>query len=595
MKKIRFEFILIAVIMITVVFLLRPKQHFTQNDISSILGKDTLLTLKDWYLVYPNTINDESENKFFQIEQSESLENLYNLCTNDTTFRIGAIQMPNHMIDIGELFKGLGKEIVSGSHIYMACNIKSPENMQAVLSATIFQSSTVYLNGERVYTLDFRREPSKFREEFIPVQLRKGENYLLMKINIIYSSGIAWRWKVLVDCINPEYANELYETAYYRHFLKRSILPKETDTLKIYTGPHCNKPFDITVKEYHSDSILLQRHEYPDKTTGTVKVNLENKLSSGLYTCCIKASGVDFRQTFFVGHAKAYFDSTKQQIYSIPGLPEYTKLDLEALARRISFIDESPDGFDDIFEPRNRIIIPCLEIIHNLPSCIDENKLPDSLFFIKSYHSDTMNKTFHYSAHIPKGVNYGDSVSIFVMLYHNDKPTEWVSHWRNYTNNGLSNVNDIADRNNFIMVWTNCGGLEPTEGSRICEEILSDLQNKYQLTKDRTFLLGNCASTKLAHDLLIKLKHKIGGIGFINPYPISVSSEFLEAVRDKKAGILCAYHDEEIPFETNQELLEAIQSSTPVTKMIVSKEATHHINPENYIEPLLQWLDIIQY
>lgn len=213
----------------------------------------------------------------------------------------------------------------------------------------------------------------------------------------------------------------------------------------------------------------------------------------------------------------------------------------------------------------------------------------NSNFFIRSYQSSVYAGEHTYSAHVSINLKQ-EKVPLFILLYYDKEPSsKWYSHWVNQFPQFLDEIRKLADQLSFITVWTNCGGGDDSASlTTVFKEIVRDATGKLPVDTNRVFIVGNCASTNMALDLLKNSGNILAGAGFINPLP--TSSEYFNSQSAHHLCMVYAHDDEKNPSDQSLSFYKQLQGANPDAELFVSYKATHYTAPPDFTLPIFDYL-----
>lgn len=298
--------------------------HITTFVDIEALESDTLIRLHNWAILAPllpdtNIAPLQRINQDLLTEYGESENNIASMNhfisigksvqQRDSSTTISQIEMPLHILDLKNFFA-----IDPPMTAYLATQIESSENSEVALNMSAYQSARFWLNGEEIYNIDWKRGRNFYREEFVPVTLKKGHNFLLVKLSVsdkIYRSP---QWKLEVDISNIKTAKKLFYSAYSHHFLRNSLMNTK-DSLRLYTGAFSKDTGKYQIFHKSSDKLISEGNIRAERKTGEMNILLsKQELEDGLYTCKLAFEDRLFSQVFFVGDIDLYIDSLKKNL-----------------------------------------------------------------------------------------------------------------------------------------------------------------------------------------------------------------------------------------------------------------------------------------
>lgn len=473
---------------------------------------------------------------------------------------------------------------------YLATTINSISDCQVALNISAYQSAKFWLNGVEIYNIEWKRGRNFYREDFLPVTLKKGENFLLVKLSVSDKKYIPPQWKFEVDISNLETSKKIFADSYVKYFLRRSLVDKG-HTLKLYTGPFSNDKTKFKILSSKDDSLKITGESSVDRKNGNMTIDLSKyRLPSGLYTCEMLVDKRKFSQDFFIGNIDHYLDSLKQMYAGIENCSVEQRLNIDGIIRRL-YMDVRRDSndFDDQVEYWNRLRVPGLIQLEKAIANAKSGNSSFSPFFLKSYYSNFWQGYNYYSVHVPKEVSNTKKSPVFILLIDSETETRnWEAHYRNTLSRWLLDTESIADELGFIAVWTDCGGrIDLKHKLELFKEILANVEKDYPTDPEKIFIIGNCASTNFSLQTLQKFPGIIAGGGLINPN--NVNSTYFDLHPNKvnhKLTMVYATNDEEINREVSFEVYNKLKNIDPFATIYTDRFSSHGNAPSDYTKPL---------
>ncbi len=573
-------------------------------DVNSLnvddLDQDTLIRLHDWYVLaplYPDTsyaiLDRINQDLLLQYGSKESaIANMNDfisvgreIADDHPAFKFSKVSMPHHLLDLGNYF-----EIKPPVGAYLGCCVKSDENVDVVLNMSAYQSAKFWVNGKEVHRVEWKRGRSKFREEYVPVTLKKGLNFLLVKLLVSDVKYNPKQWQLEVDVSGMATAKRLFSSCYGKHFIRNSLV-KRNGVLKLYLGPWCSQNIGVKIFEKGSGEIVYCKKMQGDGITGNVVVPFSDGImEEGFYVCEMFASSHHYRQDFFYGDIGHYYDSLKQKYFSLKGLSAKQKLNMAGLMKRVYIkARRNSSDFDDQVEFWNRIRIPCLwQFKYAIEQFINGND-PKDAFFLRGYYSEYYHGDNYYSAYLPPNFRELGEMPVFICLMETEKAVrDWTNHWRNNVANGLTEMMDLADELGCIVAWTDCGGhIGFGNQSILFNEIIAEMCKEMPVDTNKIYVVGNCASTDLAVNMAGAFPGLVSGCGLVNPLLKS------KPLRNKHCRFTMIYagYDELIDRSSSRSCYDRLVGMDSAATIHRCDYSSHYNNPPDYMKPIL--LDLL--
>lgn len=522
------------------------------------------------------------ENKILNIDDFISLGR--KVSGTDTSKFFKPISISSHILDLGGTL-----DIVPPMTAYMATTLNSTSDYQAALNISAYQSAKFWLNGKEIYNIEWKRGRNFYREDFIPITLKKGENFLFVKLSVSDKKYIPAQWKFEADISNLETSKKIFTDSYVKHFLRRSLIDKG-HTLKFYTGPFSNDKTKFKILSSKDDSLKITGESSVDRKNGNMMIDLSKyRLRSGIYTCEMFVDKRKFSQDFFIGNIDHYLDSLKQIYAGIKNCSVEQRLNIDGIIRRLYMdVRRDTNDFDDQVEYWNRLRVPGLV---QLEKAIANAKLGNrsfSPFFLKSYYSNFWQGYNYYSVHVPKEVSNKEKLPVFILLIDSETKTRnWEAHYRNTLSRWLLDTETIADELGFITVWTDCGGrIDVNNKLELFKEILANVEKDYPTDPEKIFIIGNCESTRFSLQTLQRFSTVIAGCGLINPNNVNSTYFDIHPNKDHKLTMVYAKNDEKIDREVSFEVYNKLKSIDPFATIYTDRFSSHGNAPSEYTKSL---------
>lgn len=586
-----------------VIFLLGSfccSKHPNSNEIDiSLLQADSLIRLHQWSLLGPfypdsNIAVLDRINQDLLLPYGKTEKDLTNInkfvffgkeLSKDKSFQLSDVYIPHYILDLEKYFK-----IEPPISAYLGCHIESSATNQVALNISAYQSAKFWLNGEEIYNIEWKRGRSKFREDYVPITLKKGSNFLLIKLSVSDIKYTPAQWRIEVDISSLETAKKNFSSCYAKHFIRNSLVEGD-NLLKIYTGPFSITDVCINLYKKGSSEIIFNDRLSPNRKTGDINIPLsEQHLKDGIYTCELITDDNRFQQDFFFGDIDLYFDSLQQEYRNLKGLTNKQKLNMEGLVKRV-YIKGRRDklDFDDQVEYWNRIRIPSLVQLVYAIEQLKNNRNPADAFFLRGYFSPFWEGENYYSAHLPSNYRNFSSLPVFIILIDTEiKVRNWTDHWRNSVANGLTEIINIANELGFIVAWTDCGGkIDSNKREILFDEIINDIYEEFSVNSKEMYVLGYCASTDLALNMLNRFPETMSGCGLINPKEIG--SEYINNKNNHnkhKLTMIYAKYDEVIDELVSLSTYNNLKSMDSTATIYRCNYSSHYNNPSDYMKPI---------
>jgi hypothetical protein len=548
--------------------------------------RDSLIRITNWYALLPfrpDTLLPvlERENQDFLIQFGKSENQIKNIqdfisIQPVDSLKFGSIEVLKHIFDLA-----LIEKLTPPMSCYLATTIQCNKQLSAVIAMSAYQSCKIWVNGDLIGTTDWKRGRSEYREDFIPVRLKRGNNFVMLKVTVSDTDYQPAQWKFEVDIANLLYAKKLYNSEFRRYFIKKSLL-SSGDSLKLYAGPY--EKLHVIISNTHQE--FINKEFNINSFNRSLSIDVTN-LSEGLYQCKITVDSILLAQDFYYGDFDKYYREKYTQYRKMGTyLNEVEQSNFEGLFKRLYILGRrKKDDFDHLCEYWNRLRIPTMKMLnHALMHPEDVHS-----YFIHTYKSEYLKKLHHYSAYVP--VTNLKSLPVFIILYSQEmEVNDWTDHWRNFVADGLDQIMDLANDIGFIPVWTDCGGgKNPDRQLTVFNEIYENVVSSLPADMNRVFVIGICESTSISLLLLQHYPTKIKGCGFVDPINFE-SPYFAQTNNNHKLCMLYSFHDEVIPNESSLAFYRKLISKNNKTILFTDYHSTHYNCMKNYFKPVFTYM-----
>lgn len=500
---------------------------FVECKKSAIVNIDRLpkdgLVLTSWQVLGPfqSTAKDSSLN-FDNLNQFGFNENSINYnefkkIVPKVSQQISKNQylvLNSYKIDFNKLFN-YTNEITINGNVYCACNIRSIKETRMKLNYSADDGSKIWLNNKLIF--DYNRVCGlRYYENYIDLDLKTGDNFLLIKVN-----NIAYNWEMFAS-IEKESVYGLYKyknafsLEYGKYFLKRSIikdsiflnnnLPNELYTFIL---SHNNR---VIVNEYIND---------PSKVLCNIA-----KLEDGLYSASLIARGDTFHELFYKGNIIVEMQLLINKINKFQ-LKSDSKRNMNALIYRFNHLLIPSNMGKDESEKRDwdkKIIFLYKQLnyyLESLSNNIDpEYNVPGGS--IKTYISKIDSGVQYYQLYVPENIKANEPLPLVIEM---PKFMNWhqspLETYR-FANIRLSELfEEIANQYNMIILDPGCRTVDKTNKNSIDEvdlwENIDNLKKYYNIDTNRIYLRGACLSSWSALKMAVKYPDKFAAISLTSP------------------------------------------------------------------------------
>jgi hypothetical protein len=498
-------------------------RNSSQIPINIFNENDSCLELKNWHVVGPFSFSQQGNNlnvdnlKIFGHDENTitiddfitiSSNNVKNSETLSTIFKsiTGANDKP--VLAVNKVFS---KKDVINANAYMGCIISSNREESVRLNFSSDNGAKVWLNNRLI--LNYDKEISVLAyENYIPIKLKKGDNFLLIKV---YNSSGDW---LMYSRIEKESNHgkarhqKIIKLINDRNFLKRSIL----DSL-YYLEACDNLPFnnymllicDMNNKELLNDKVKIEKNWKRDISF----------LKEGLYKAKLLFNNDSLEELFYKGNVTGKIEKLlKIKINNI------RENDLKANVLRLNHLLKPQNRGSNFAEQQSwqKKIVYLYRDISAIINNPDHSLVNVPGFHIRTYVSEIDNQPQYYITHVPKNFSKERSYPVvFLIPFKVTYNYHYLESMRVADFQLIENMQEIADKNNVIAVepfFREVGvptfnGIEETDFF----EVLNAIKKDYKINSDQIYFVGSCEGAYKAFKLAVKYPDIPAALGFISP------------------------------------------------------------------------------
>jgi len=409
-------------------------------------------------------------------------------------------------------------------NVYCGCIIKSSINTSMRLNFSSNDGEKIWLNHELICTLD-NPKVLKSYEQYLLVNLKKGDNFLLIKINNLFLNNLFDEWSMcaILEKESAEGLNRHVEylmNEFNHKFLNSSIISKK-DSLKLFEYFPLN-----------NCTLTIQDNELKGTCIST-KINNNDwekdisYLKDGLYIAKLMVDSLTFSQSFYKGDL---IIAIKNQISELQDLKfcGNTYNNVQALIFRFNLLMKPENSiktnFDNLDWERKMIWL-YTQLNHAL-ICLKKGSDPFSQTqggFYRSYVSKIDSNIQYYILHVPSSYNSEKMLPVFVSLPAQlAKPKHFLESFRMANIRLFEKYEDLANKYNMIIIEPNCRTTgEPHIWNNIDEadyfEVIESVKKDYNIDSSRIYLAGFCSGSDFALRLAVRFPDRYPAIALVAP------------------------------------------------------------------------------
>jgi hypothetical protein len=460
-------------------------EHFIDEDNLQLFGfKESCITFQDFIKITPKAAKNSSK--------------------LDSCFKSGFVLSGKIPLDFVKTLN-VSKEKFTGN-VYCACNIKCTKNITTKLHFASTTGEKIWLNGKLICSVDFFKYLTAY-EQFITIELKKGDNFLLIKVNKLKN----YDWDMYARLENfSEKGLERQLNFFYNFSLLDKRILTETDSIstnKFY--PSCNGKVIISD---NSGNILLTDSIFGGKHWS----RSISAFKQGSYWAKVKVGKYTIAQDFYKGDVK---DSTKKIINALLVLKTTDKIknNIDALIFRFNHLLKNTWPGDPKFVT---LFTQLGKFYQSLKNDVDPYH-HTSGSFIRSYISDIDNSKQYYILHVPSSYRKNNPIPLMTVMPVAVGKLPYLESFR-VANAGLSErFQDLAEKYNMIVAEFGSRRLDKPNFNTIEESelfnIIKDIKTDYHIDSKRYYLTGACVGGNDALKMAVKYPDRFAALGVISP------------------------------------------------------------------------------
>ena len=374
------------------------------------------------------------------------------------------------------------------------------------------------MNNKEIINLEKADLVAKY-EVYQPVKLKKGEIFLLVKVN----NGL-YNWQAFIELkkFSKEGLKEHYNLMSRinnNKFFKLSIYDTTTVLIPSQSLPESEYRFELFTKE---DSLAL---------SGKVCKNMDlcpriSELHDGLYYAKLYMGDRVLIQDIYKGNIIEAIKKSTNKLVNINYVDSELKATINANIFRFNHLlkpDNRGDNPSKKHEWQRKLIYlykTFIEIEKNLGAKKSVRGLPHTT--LRGFVSKIDNGEQYYISHAPRDykaeINY--PVVVFAPYYISiNRP--YLESMRVADIVIQENLQYFADKYNMIIVEPFCREVARYSLNSIGEadffEVLNSVKSNYSIDTTRIFLAGSCAGANKAFKFAVKYPHLFAGMGLASP------------------------------------------------------------------------------
>lgn len=398
--------------------------------------------------------------------------------------------------------------------VYFACEIRCKRNIETRLHFSSSDGQKIWLNNELI-CMDDRPKPVLSYEQYIPINLKKGSNILLIKLHRIDNI-----WEMYTRLENTSEKGLKRYFGLHNHWILQHSVTFDLDSNyldKVF--PLCNGKitiFDCNRHILYTDSIYEGR-----------KWAISNHLfKDGLYKAEFKTGKIVLEHDFYKGDIHDTINKLINLLNRVDIIPEKRKNNIDALIFRYNHLltktYRSDKKYVYLFMELNHAynyFKRGIDPYHHTTGC-----------FIRSYISDIDNSKQYYILHVPSTYNKERTIPAAFIIPAIVWKLTYLESFRVANTKLIEFFQDLSEKYEIIIIEPGSRRYNKPNYNTIEEaelfNILSDVEKDYNIDKKRLYLAGTCSAGNEIIKLAVQYPDVFAAIGMVAPeiiYPEEIN------------------------------------------------------------------------
>gem|GEM_PF-1913113 len=478
--------------------------------------------------------------------------------------------------------------------VYLYCELESKTGQEANLLFSGIQESKIWMNNRFVYQSSWRNAQSKHYQEYVPVELKKGKNLLLVKVALSDRKAAGARWTFNMFVANKAYARESFLKDYRFTILDQAVTK---DSARLYLGPYANSDISVKVVDMSDADVIpwrtLTKNDNREARSGLRAMALEGINRDSLYSILVGLGKDTLRQDFIFGDYANVLTRLKTACQEAKRKHGFRPSeDFTTAYERLDYL--APKSNQPASRPSDKShwdlsrVLFAKEVWTYLDGYPERTGGRPFSGIISGYVSAIDSSRQYYLSHIPERLlkKGGKIPLLFIMPF-------TYSHQKLLETWGISNLDQMwleakmAADNGFGIVWADLRGHPGVNEISVTafQEILASLENRFVPDRSRLFLLGNSASSVKAMSLATRLPSVFAATVFVNPDMSLLSASKTYAnmanLTNQRVFIQHSSKDEIIPIRKVEDFHRDLRNNGVDAHFIKVDIGTHFVAPKD--------------
>lgn len=416
----------------------------------------------------------------------------------------------------GKIYKDAYKSESITGNAYAGCILKCNKPMKLMLNFSSDDGAKVWLNNKHIFTLIHERAITPY-ERYIPLNLNKGDNFLLVKVN---NNGDGWDMFAALELENKEgyrRTEQAFKEANDYDFINDIIIKNNKISI---IKPFPDAKYEIVIS--NKNKVV-----FVDSIT---KPSIWNKniasFDNGLYHIALKKDKLLYEQYFFKGNL---VDSTKSIIQKLANFKMTNEVNnnVNAAVYRYNYLVKvgtnatGQHGWDT----KMAILFSHLDFVLNQLKAKKEPYKNSTVSSIRSYISKIDSSVQYYTLHVPKAYTNRSSLALaFVMPTNLSRKTPYLESQRVANARMFQTYESLANKYNLAIVELHGRTFERHNYNSIEEtdffEVLLSIKQNYSIDRRKIYLTGFCMGSWGALKLATKYPDMFAAVSLNAPKTI---------------------------------------------------------------------------
>jgi hypothetical protein len=504
---------------ISLVFAILACKQITPTDkafmhISKI--PDSMVVINQWQILGPfssetrdNPLNRDNLKQFGLSEDSICFEKFLKITKTqakdtsmlDSCFSNKYVFTGKSTSDFKEIFK-IKNPAYRGT-VYSACLIICKKDIETYLHFASNATQKIWLNNKLICQADYIKKLESY-EQFIPVKLNKGKNFLLVKTT---ENRDAWEMYARLENFS-ETAQKRQLGHFNQSFLKNNFI-NTTDTVQFQKRfPSYSGRVIITDNENNiliSDSVIEGKNwEKPFAP-----------FNAGVYHAQFRTGKINLVHDFYKGNLH---DSVQKIINVLQNAKTTGKIknNIDALVYRYKYLLTQTWLTDPKF-------IPLFIQLNNANKWITKGKDPfhhTTGCHIRSYISDIDSSMQYYILHVPSKYKKNKAAAIAVILPAIVNRMPYLESFRVANFKLINYFQSLAEKHNIIIVEPGSRRYDVNKNTIEEKEFfafLKDIETDYTIDNKRIYLSSTCSGGNDVFLMATRYPGLFAAVGVVSP------------------------------------------------------------------------------